>query len=33
MNAYSIIGSIITIIPLVLIVSIAIMRGKKLLEP
>jgi len=33
MNAYSIIGAVITVIPLVLIISIAIIRGKKLLEP
>ena len=33
MSAYSVIGSIITVIPLVLIISIVIIRGKKILEP
>lgn len=33
MSAYSLFGSIITLIPLVLIISTVIMRGKKILEP
>jgi hypothetical protein len=32
MNTYSIIGSVITSIPLVLIISILVIRGKKILE-
>jgi hypothetical protein len=32
MSTYSIFGAIITLIPLVLIVSIVIIRGKKILE-
>jgi len=32
MSAYPVIGSIITFIPLVLIISTVIMRGKKILE-
>ena len=32
MNTYSIIGSVITCVPLVLIIAIVVIRGKKILE-